>query len=133
VSGGAPLDDDAVRQAVHWYARLAELLADAGRRVGQLSEQLVHDWPDGHGREWSERASHIGSALGREAAVATELGEAYARQGYRTEDPGQAPPLAAPGSAAGRRPGIRIGGTDAARVPDERGMRIAELPTEPPG
>jgi hypothetical protein len=114
-----PLDDDTALDTARWYERLAELLGDVGRRVAQLGDQLANDWPDAHGREWADRTAHVGGVLGREAAAAGELGAVYARQ---TGDAGH---------FAGRRTGMRLGGTDAARAEDERGMRIAELGPSP--
>lgn len=114
------MSDDPLLDAARWCARLAEVLGDVGRRAVELGELLGRDWPDAHGREWAERTSSLGSFLGREANTAADLGEAYAR---RSAD--------VPG--AGRRTGMRLGGTDAQRVDDERGMRIAELDPPPPG
>jgi hypothetical protein len=120
--------DDPLLQAARWCAQLAEVLGDVGRRAAQLGEQIAHDWPDAHGRDWAERTSLLGSLLGREANAASELGEAYARQSADTTTP------LFPGTAGGgRRTGMRLGGTDAQRVDDERGMRIAELDPPPPG
>jgi hypothetical protein len=131
---GVP-DDDPVLEAARWCARLVEVLGDVGRRVGQLSEQIGRDWPDGRGREWAERTAQLRSALEREELAATELGEAYARQAAGADGTTPTiPPLAGHGGFAGRRTGVRLGGTDAVRVEDERGMRIAELgPLPPPG
>jgi hypothetical protein len=119
------VSDDPFRDAARWCARLAEVLGDVGRRAVELGELLARDWPDGRGREWAERTSSLGALLGREAATAADLGEAYARQSADAP----APPF--PG--AGRRSGMRIGGTEAQRVDDERGMRIAELDPPPHG
>ena len=55
----APSGGEAVRDAVRWCLRLAEVLVDAGHRVRQLGEQLPHDWPDAHGREWAERVVRL--------------------------------------------------------------------------
>ncbi|GAA0910615.1 hypothetical protein [Pseudonocardia zijingensis] len=98
--------------AARWYARLGDVLADAGRRVAVLGELIGGDWPDARGREWAARTEQLGAELGREAGAAAELGAAHARQ-----------------AGAGRRhTGMRLGGVEAERVEDERGMRIAELP-----
>jgi hypothetical protein len=123
--------DDPLSDAARWFARLAEVLGDVGRRAAQLGEQIGCDWPDAHGREWAERTAQLGSQLGREAAAAEELSAAYARQAG--DPPAGPPPLPGFRGAVGRRPGMRLGGTDAERVDDERGMRIAELGPPPPG
>lgn len=117
---------DPLLDAARWCARLAEVLGIVGRRAAELGEQVAHDWPDARGREWAERTSLLGALLGREATAAAELGEAYARQAA------DAPAPLVPGGA-GRRTGMRLGGTDAQRVDEERGMRIAELDPPPPG
>jgi hypothetical protein len=131
---GRPLpDDDAALQAARWCGRIAEVLGDVGRRVAQLGEQVARDWPDDHGREWAQRTAEIRGSLGREAVAAAELGEAYSRQAAASDgpDPAGAPLPTVPGGLASRRTGMRLGGTDAVRVEDERGMRIAELDTPP--
>jgi hypothetical protein len=120
--------DDPLLQAARWCTQLAEVLGDVGRRAAQLGELVARDWPDASGREWAERTSFLGSLLGREATAAAELGDAYARQAADT------PTSPFPGTGgAGRRTGMRLGGTEAQRVDDERGMRIAELDPPPPG
>jgi len=105
--------DDALREAARWCARLAEVLGDVGRRAGELGQLVARDWPDPRGREWAERTSALGGLLGHGARAAAELGGSYTR--------------------ADRRTGMRLGGTDAQRVDDERGMRIAELGPPAPG
>jgi hypothetical protein len=121
--------DDPLSQAARWCARLAEVLADVGHRATRLAEQVGCDWPDADGRAWAERTSQLGSLLGREAVAAAELGGAYAREAGEAGPP----PFPWVGGGAGRRTGMRLGGTDAERVDDERGMRIAELGPPPPG
>jgi hypothetical protein len=118
--------DDQLLDAARWCARLAEVLGDVGRRAVELGELVAQDWPDSRGREWAERSTLLGALLGREAAAAADLGDAYARQA------GDAPGPLFP-SGGGRRTGMRLGGTDAQRVDDERGMRIAELDPPLPG
>jgi hypothetical protein len=104
-----------------WWSGLADVLLDAGRRIGQLAEQVGRDWPDALGQEWAERVTGARTDLCREAGTAAELGAEYARRGLDAEPP----------AVGARRPGMRLGGTEADRVGEERGMRIAELP-EPP-
>ncbi|GAA1188330.1 hypothetical protein [Pseudonocardia alaniniphila] len=118
-----PVDVETLSRTARWWADLGDALADMGRRVGRLSEQIGHDWPDGRGLEWAERVVRLGQELGREAGSAAELGEAYARQ---AADPVR---LGLPSS---RLPGMRLGGTAAQRADSERGMRIAQLPAENP-
>jgi hypothetical protein len=125
--------DDPLLQAARWCAHLAEVLGDVGRRAAQLGEMVGRDWPDAHGREWAERTSLLGSLLGREAFAAAELGDAYARQAAEAPVPAGPPPIPGMGGIASRRTGARLGGTDAERVDDERGMRIAELGSTPSG
>ncbi|WP_433289770.1 hypothetical protein ACQPZQ_40385 [Pseudonocardia sp. CA-142604] len=119
-----PVDAETLSRTARWWAELGDTLADIGRRVGRLSEQISHDWPDGRGLEWAERVGRLGQELSREAGSAAELGEAYARQ---ASDPVR---LGLPSS---RIPGMRLGGTEAQRADSERGMRIAQLPAEDPG
>jgi hypothetical protein len=114
---------DPLLESARWCARLADLLGDVGRRAAELGESIARDWAGAGGREWGERMSLLGSHLGREADAAAELGEAYAR---RAADAPVGPQL-----TPGRSTGMRLGGTEARRVDDERGMRIAEL--DPPG
>jgi hypothetical protein len=109
-----------------WCMQLVEALVDVGRRVGRLSEQIAADWPDEHGREWAERSDLLRRELDRAALAAAELGRLLARE--TTEDGSGAigPPTAR------SRTGMRLGETAGARADDERGIRIAELPDQPP-
>jgi hypothetical protein len=117
------VDVEILSHTARWWADLGDALADVGRRVGRLSEQIGHDWPDGRGLEWAERVVRLGKELGREAGAAAELGESYARQAADPVRWGLPPP---------RSPGMRLGGTEAQRADSERGMRIAQLPAEDP-
>jgi hypothetical protein len=127
-----PPDADALYLIARSCAGLGDALADVGRRVRLLSEQIAHDWPDSRGHEWAQRSARLGHELGREAAAAAELGEAYARQAADPPGWGTLPPVVGP---AARHSVIRLGGTEAQRVDEERGMRIGQLPdhtsTEP--
>jgi hypothetical protein len=119
-----PPDPESARRAALWCARLADGLADIGRRVGRLSQHIAGDWPDDRGRELAERSQLLHRELARHAVAAAELGEAYA---HRPVDPSPLPAIT--GLPAGRgHQGMRLGGTQASRADDERGMRIAELP-----
>ncbi|MHA6624553.1 hypothetical protein ACU61A_03990 [Pseudonocardia sichuanensis] len=123
-------DEDPALRVARWCGGLAEVLADVGRRVAQLGEQVARDWPDPYGREWADRTAEVGGALRRGSGAAQELAEAYARQAGQYGFPTAAP--AGAGGVATRRTGARLAGTDADRVDDERGMRIAEMPPPPP-
>jgi hypothetical protein len=111
--------DDELAAQVRWCDRLAAVLADVGAQVGRLIERVADDWPDGRGREWAQRCEALRDVLTREEDAAAELRDAYARE-LRNLAP------AASGSS-----GMRLGGTEAHRVDDERGMRIAQLPDAP--
>jgi hypothetical protein len=131
---GPSAAEEPLLHAARWCTRLATVLADVGRRTGELADLVDRDWPDAHGREWAERAASLRSALRREADAAAELGGAYDRAATEAPGPAGLPPL--PGLTAagpGRRTGMRLGETDAQRVADERGMRIAGLDPSPPG
>jgi hypothetical protein len=113
----APAPDEHLYHAVRWCERLAVVLADVGAELRQLVERIADDWPDERGREWAQRCANLRETLAREENAAAELGKGYARE-LRNLAP-------APG-------GVRLGGIEAHRVDDERGMRIAQLTDEPP-
>ena len=98
-----------------WATNPADTLDDIGRRLARLAESVAGDWPDQGGRDWTERAARLRSELAEHAAMAGRLGE---RTGPYD-----------PEAASTGRPGIRLGDTDGDRVDEERGVRIAELPT----
>jgi hypothetical protein len=132
---GPPPDRDLLHTVARWCADLADVLTEVGVRVGRLAEQIGHDWPDDLGREWAGRAVLVRGELGRDAASAAELGAAALRSAEPDAD--GPTPFPAPGAGAGRgtapRAGMRLGGTAASRVEDDRGIRIAELPVTWPG
>ena len=117
------VDVEILSRTARWWADLGDALADVARRVGRLSEQIGHDWPDGRGLEWAERVVRLGHELAQEAGAAAELSESYARQAADPVRWGLPPP---------RSPGMRLGGTEAQRADSERGIRIAQLPAEDP-
>lgn len=113
-----------------WCTRLALTLTDAAARIGALAGAIVHDWTDLRGQEWAERAALVHRELDRDAVAAAQVSAALARE--------QAPPspdasavisaAAAAALAATQRRTARLGGTEAHRADQERGMRIAQLP-----
>lgn len=110
--------------AVQWCRGLAGLLVDAAVQVHRLAGRIAEDWPDDHGREWAQRAELLHRELGRDADIAAGLGSILDRQD--AEGAVLPPPL--PGGRAPSGRGVRLGGTEASRIDDERGMRIAALP-----
>jgi hypothetical protein len=118
-----------VSDVQRWCLELADQLADVGRRLARLAEQVAVDWPDPSGSAWAERADQLQRELAREAVNAAELGRDY--------EPGVAhlgPDASVAAAGPGARLGVRLGGTAGHRVDDERGVRIAELsePAAPP-
>ncbi len=124
-----PPDPDALRTSARWCSGLADALADARDRMGGFSALVARDWPDTHGREWAELAGRLRRELGRLAEAAVELGEVLTRRAADADADGGAP---GPAVGPAHRPGARLGGTDAARVGVERGVRIAALPDPTP-
>jgi hypothetical protein len=88
--------------------------------VGHLADRLDASWPDARGREWTERVHRMRRSLGSEADAAAELGRAVARIADALA--GGPPPLGLRAPA-----GPRLGGTEARRAEDDRGVRIARL------
>lgn len=109
-----------------WCARLAGTLADAAAKIGALAGAVAADWPDDLGREWVERAALVHRELDRDALAAAQVGARLATERELTASDtltGMAAALA----TAGRR-SAQLGGTEAHRADQERGMRIAQLP-----
>lgn len=120
----AGIGSDAARwELAQWCARLGELLADVARQVARLSELIGAERADDRAREWADRTALLSGGLHRDATSATELGADLARRAGA--EPGG--PLPG-GPLPGRRSGMRLGGVDAARATEERGIHIAELP-----
>lgn len=109
---------------------LAARLVDALPAVARIMVDVERDWVDQRRHEWSERVALVERVLTRELdavlANARAVGEAL-RTGGAPDGPEPRP--VGPGTVArsGRADGPRLGGTEAERVDDERGVRIARL------
>lgn len=133
-------DPAPLAEAADWCAGLAAVLADVAGQAGGLAARIADDWSDDHGREWAERAALLRRELSRDALAATELATDLARRSAdasltgapTTDSPTTgAGALSAPVAGSTRPTGARLGGTDADRVDEERGMRIAQLADDP--
>lgn len=121
--------DDLARQ---WCVQAAEVLADTASRAGQLAAALTTDWLDDHGRGWAERVA----VLRRELVDAAQHADAVAARLRDTDASGfelaAAITAALRASAVARARGPQLGDTPGARVGDEHGVAIPELPDPPP-
>lgn len=126
-----------------WCGALATALRDAAIEAGGIAGGITQDWLDDRGREWAERAERVARELVRDAEAAEDLAGALAREAGGPGGsvassggpgasglPGAAQVAAALAAAGALRPGARLGGTEATRVDDERGIRIAQLPDQ---
>ncbi|MHA6785313.1 hypothetical protein ACVGOW_30605 [Pseudonocardia saturnea] len=122
-------------------ARIEEALPALGRVIADVAQ----DWPDAAGRAWVDRAVQLHRTLDRELDGALAVGRLAAAlveriaedaAGRRSDGEPGSPPRAVGDEGAGvprqwaagpRASGPRLGGTDAQRVDEERGMRIAQL------
>jgi hypothetical protein len=107
-----------LNRAREWSAALASTLDDVAEQVGVAARRLTAGWPDARGAEWADRLAGLRRTLEREATAAAELVRAV--DGASDEDDPSAPgvdPYAGP-------VGPRLGGTDARRAGDGRGVRI---------
>jgi hypothetical protein len=105
-------------RAREWSAALASVLDDVAGQVEVAARHLAAGWTDTRGVESADRLAALGRTLEREADAAVEFVRAIDR--VPDEDDRTAPgvdPYAGPG-------GPRLGGTDARRVGDGRGVRI---------
>lgn len=127
-----PSDRAAIESAGRWCAGMAAALAAASARAATLAVRIAHDWPDDLGREQAERAAALHRELERDADAAEQLGRTLAR--HATEATGLPSSSLLPGWTPGgaRDRGARLGGTEAERVAEGRGMRIAQLPDPGP-
>lgn len=123
--------------------RIEEALPALGRVIADVEQ----DWLDAAGRAWVDRAVQLRRTLDREldgalaagrlaAALVERVAEETAGRRSDGEAGGVGPggPAAAgvprPWASGQRAAGPRLGGTDAQRVDEERGMRIAQLDGE---
>lgn len=123
--------------------RIEEALPALGRVIADVEQ----DWLDAAGRAWVDRAVQLHRTLDREldgalaaGRLAAALGERVAEEaagrwsdashvdGRAVGDEGGGVPR--PWASGPRSAGPRLGGTDAQRVDEERGMRIAQLDGE---
>ncbi len=112
---------------------VADRLVGALPAIGVVVADVERDWRDDGAREWAERASLVRRALLRELdatlAILRGVGDAIRMAG--AEDDPAHQPFGSAGAGSGRQAarsgGPRLGGTEADRVDDERGVRIAEL------
>jgi hypothetical protein len=115
-------------------AGTVDRLVDALAATGRIGADVERDWLDERGREWAERAALVRRALMRELdatlAAARSVGDAL-RLGDTGEDPRSIGSAGLGRATVSRSGGPRLGDTDADRVEEERGMRIARLGDEP--
>lgn len=122
------------------WAELAAALAVAAGRladglpaVARVVADVERDWLDERGREWADRASLVRAALSREFDAVLDHARVVGAALDGQPADGQAPRSVVSGAArppkGGSRPdeGPRLGGTDADRTDDVRGVRIAQL------
>ena len=106
-------------------------LADALPALARVVTDVERDWLDERGREWTDRASLVRGALSRELDAVLD----HARMvgaALQAAYPGDDPPPRSIGSRSpksGPQPGEgpRLGGTEAERVEESHGLRIARL------
>lgn len=106
---------------------LTRRLDDAGPTLARITADVERDWPDELGRLWAERAALVHRTLVHELAAAVDaarLVRTAMQESLAREDEGL---LVVPSGTGRRAGGPRLGGTEAERVDDERGIRIAQL------
>jgi len=104
-------------RAGQWSAALAATLDEVTGQVEALARRLADDWTDARGQEWTERMVLLRHALVRDSDAAVEFGRAVQRVADDDALPtggGAAPPSAGP----------QLGGTEARRAGDRRGVTI---------
>lgn len=131
--------------------RVTSTLDDAVAGIAVLVAHVGVSWPDGAGAGWAARLELLGRELARQAGVAGELaqvadalagplGGADLESGASTDRPGTpggpagswpAPRVPTEGATGWSLPGVRLGGTDGARVSERRGPVVPTLPEAP--
>jgi hypothetical protein len=111
-----------------WAAALALTVHELDAQVRDVRRWLGQAWSDGRGDELSDRLLRLSRVLDGEAAAATEFGRVVRGVAEASvdvdvdADGGESPPdQGVPAS------GPRLGGTDARRAGDDRGVRIPRL------
>ena len=94
-----------------WCAEAVGLLHDTATRAARLASAVATDWLDAGGQAWAARLDALRRDLDDAARQANDVAL------WAT------PPAAY---------GPRLGSTSGARVDDEHGVRIAQLPDPPP-
>ena len=122
-----------------WCADATAVLRDAAAGAGRLAAAVATDWLDPRGREWAERIAALHRDLANTAYEAEELATRLQdpdrpAEGHQELSRAMAAALRAVTAArAGDRPaGPQLGDTSGARVDDEHGAHLAQLPDPPP-
>jgi predicted PP-loop superfamily ATPase len=128
--------------AAQWCADAAAVLRDTALRAGRLAAAVATDWLDPRGREWAERIAALHRDLANTAHEAEELARRlHGPDGADQEQEELSRAMAAAlrvATAAARSGGVdrstgpQLGDTSGAKVDDEHGAHIAELPDFPP-
>ncbi|MDN5930623.1 MAG: hypothetical protein L0I24_06120 [Pseudonocardia sp.] len=140
--------ETALGTAAGMLAVAVDRIEEALPALGRVIADVEQDWLDAAGRAWVDRAVQLHRTLDREldgalaagrlvAALGERVAEEAAGRRYASPEDGRAvgaeDGAAGPGGPPGagvprpRAAGPRLGGTDAQRVDEERGMRIAQL------
>jgi hypothetical protein len=140
--------ETALEATVGVLAVVVDRIEEALPAFGRVIADVEQDWLDATGRAWVDRAVQLRREMDREldaalaagrlaASVVDRLAEEAVRRadghGVDTPETGgdragwPETGVARSGSGPARGGGPRLGGTDAQRVDEERGMRVAEL------
>jgi len=139
--------ETALGAAVGLLAVAVDRIEEAVPALGRVIADVEQDWLDAAGRTWVDRAVQLRRTLDRELDGALAAGrlaaalvervaeEAVGRRADASHEDGrpvgdEVTGVPRPWASAPRARGPRLGGTDARRVDEERGMRIAQLDGE---